>query len=462
MRESNDDRLNDASGSNGVSRRQLLAATAAGIASSAGCLGILGSDESSLDAGPWSQKRGGPRNRSYGPQRGPGEDLVSTFTWTHPEAKPQSPFRGQLDYSACTTDGERLYCSVNGTVFSGSDERSDVKEVLALDPGSRDVLWTGDPSGYAATRTVNPPAVADGVVLHCGTQPIALDAVDGTELWTRELTTQYRPPTIADGTVYLPTSNGIHAVDLETGDDVWTGDAEQSDPIPRSKPAVGDAVYASARNELVAFDPDTGEERWRERHDAFQSVRTAPGEPGPLGAPVLGSDAVYVAGGVEQLNNRDHGGLAAFDPADGSALWQFDFEAAFDRSIPREPETVNGRPTEEFEATGVFGAPALADGVLYGVGYVVGSPKLLAVDAASGELQWDADVPSVANHVLVGGDVVYVVRAVGVDAYHAVDGTHLRTTEPEDFAWPSHQAGGSLTDGRLLVPSGVGLRGYGG
>lgn len=428
------------------------------MAGGAGCLGILGSDDSAANAGPWSQKRGGPRNRSYRPQSDPGGDLETTFTWTHPDADDSSWGSAQLLYSSTVTDGGRLYCSVNGTIVPQDGDTTHVNDVVALDPESREILWTGDPTGIAGAGTVSPPAVADGVVVHCGRKPIALDASDGSELWTREITTRYEPPTIADGTVYLPAADGLHAVSLEDGQDVWTSDAGRGGPIPRAQPAVGDAVYASLDDELVSYDRDTGEERWRTRHDAFES-QTTDGEPGLLGTPVLGTDAVFAAGSRRLRDHSDHGGLVAMGLEEGEQLWQFDFEAAFDRSIPREPEVENGWRRGTVEPTGIYGAPALAGDTLYAAGFLVGTPKLLAVDVDSGALQWDADLEAVANDVLVGGDVVIVYRADGIETYSRLDGSKLGTVSSDSLPGHSQMGAGAIVGDSVVLPSRDGLSG---
>lgn len=441
-----------------LSRRDLLAGATLGVATTAGCLGVLGDDGDGGPTGPWSQARFGPANRSFAPHLGPGGDLEHAFTWTHPDDS--QDLAANLRYSTATVGDDRLFAYVQGLLGLMSDEPTELVELIALDRESREVDWRFEPQSPAGGAFS--PIVGDEVVVcYDGATYYGVDVTDGTELWSRGAPGGYGPPSVADGTLYATENGRVTARSLEDGSEIWqTSPDDNDDFVADHTPAVtDDAVLASADGELVAVDRETGDERWRTPHEAFESVAVAPGDPVPLHAPVVGEERVFAAGSVQTLESRDLGALVAFD-IDGTRRWQFDFEAAFDRSVPREPEHESGVRGREFDATGVYGTPALADGTLYGVGLVVGTPKLLAVDADSGELQWDADVDEVANHVLVGGDVVFVYRGSSVEAYDRSDGSHLSTVERDDVSFYHTLGAATLTEDSLLVPGAglVGLR----
>lgn len=143
-------------------------------------------------------------------------------------------------------------------------------------------------------------------------------------------------PTIHDGVVYATGATGwLHAIDGATGDVEWRKnilddlgiDAEKhaaavawgraGSPLvtddlvivpaggPRRKPAAGEAVSVS----LVAYDRATGDRRW-----------TAGDEQIAFATPAL-----VVLGGREQVLIVNEAHIAAYDPADGTPLWQVEW-----------------------------------------------------------------------------------------------------------------------------------------
>ncbi len=143
-------------------------------------------------------------------------------------------------------------------------------------------------------------------------------------------------PTITDGIVYATGATGwLHAIDGATGGVVWRKnilddlgiDADKhaaavawgraGSPLvvgdlvivpaggPRRKPAAGEADSVS----LVAYDRATGNRRWTAGDE--QIAFTTP--------------ALVTLGGREQVVIVNEAHVAAYDPADGSQLWQVDW-----------------------------------------------------------------------------------------------------------------------------------------
>ena len=143
-------------------------------------------------------------------------------------------------------------------------------------------------------------------------------------------------PTIADGIVYATGATGwLHAIDGATGTVVWRKnilddlgiDADKhvaavawgraGSPLvsgelvivpaggPRRKPAAGETEHVS----LVAYDRVTGNRRW-----------TAGDEQIAFTTPVLAT-----LGGRTQVLIVNEAHVTAYDPADGSQLWQVDW-----------------------------------------------------------------------------------------------------------------------------------------
>jgi outer membrane protein assembly factor BamB len=119
------------------------------------------------------------------------------------------------------------------------------------------VAWRYDESG--------PVAVVDGrVYLRTDGGVHALDADDGSVLWTVTDIEADRTPTVADGTVYV-TGDQLTAIDTDEGKVSWSqpfGDgARSSEPV-----VVSEIVYVAVDGTLYAFDAADGSCRWK--HDS--------------------------------------------------------------------------------------------------------------------------------------------------------------------------------------------------
>jgi outer membrane protein assembly factor BamB len=116
-------------------------------------------------------------------------------------------------YSSPTVVGNTLYCG------SGSAN----PRMLALDKTTGTLLWEHETPIDINTS----PCVADGKVFFGTDDQVlrALDAATGNQLW--ELTVDdcadlYRNPTSGNGIVYIQACSELHAVDMNTGTDVWS------------------------------------------------------------------------------------------------------------------------------------------------------------------------------------------------------------------------------------------------
>lgn len=177
-------------------------------------------------------------------------------------------------------------------------------EVFCLAADRDEVLWRGpEMNGIQAAPTV----AGDQVVVNSGGfQDVAphiraFDVADGTERWRYDTDAETKgAPAIADGTVYVTATDGLHAVDAASGERVF----HQPTVTGRwATPATdGERVYAMSRTdgteELVVLDAADGTERWRQPTPAMDT------EP-----PVVTSDSVYIA---------TEDGIVALDPSDGT------------------------------------------------------------------------------------------------------------------------------------------------
>jgi outer membrane protein assembly factor BamB len=127
-------------------------------------------------------------------------------------------------------------------------------------------------------------------------------------------------PTLHDGRVYTMGATGIvNALDARTGARIWSRNAaaDTKKEIPEwglaSSPlVVGGVVIAAAAGHLVAYDIATGEPRWF----------------GPTGGGGYSSPHLATIAGVPQVVLIRGGRTISVAPADGTVLWQHDWQPA--------------------------------------------------------------------------------------------------------------------------------------
>lgn len=242
-----------------------------------------------------------------------------------------------------TVVGDRLYVGDRGGTLRALSPDGD--RCWRVDRGP---LVEGIGLGRSPSASSKPAVAGDlvhAVYTREDTDPdrgrlVAHDRADGSVRWEYAFEPGNRPvraPAVADGTVYLPGGEALHAVDAATGERRWRYAVSAGDGV--STPAVRDgSVYVCAKN-VHALDAADGTERWRFVDEAVGDTFT---RLQPLYA------APLAAGG------RIYAGLGALDAATGEPRWgEFgnDPESAFfGRSL-------GGNLASE--------GPALVDGVLY-------------------------------------------------------------------------------------------------
>lgn len=151
---------------------------------------------------------------------------------------------------------------------------------------------------------------------------------DLTLAWERPLGPSYSGP-ITDGELVFTTETvdesfeRITAMDLQTGETVWTTRWDGAMTVPqfaaangswiKATPALGEGalVVLGIRDELVCLDPETGKETWRV--DLAERFGTQRPTFGAVCSPIIDEGAVYIMGG---------GATAKLSLADGSTLWR--------------------------------------------------------------------------------------------------------------------------------------------
>jgi outer membrane protein assembly factor BamB len=386
--------------------------------------------------------------------------------------------------------------------------------IHAIERESGDIVWTSEGTGFSIGPFG--VAIANGRIfgVHGSNGVRAVDAETGTEQWTREITATPTAgvdiqPVVFDDVVFastVPISVGgiytggdrgiLHALDAATGDDRWTFDTVDSDAL-WGNPEVnsgGGAWYPPA------IDPERGVVYWGVANPApFPGTPEFPNGTSRPGDNLYTNSVVTLdlAGGelqwyhqvtphdlwdrdqVHTLIARDEDGddtvisagkggvVVGLDPESGEQRWQTSVGVHKNDDLTE----IDG-PTEIAPGTygGVLTPPATADNVVYlatvdspvtfepdktayfGAEMGVNDGELTAVDASTGDVLWEVDVPGdPLGGATVVNDLVFTASLQGTIV--AID------RESGEIVWEEEAAGGingwmAVADDMLVVPVG--------
>jgi outer membrane protein assembly factor BamB len=232
----------------------------------------------------------------------------------------------------------------DGTVYIVGDEATH-----AVDVETGDAVWEDTDGGDSD------PVMDDDRLYQLGLNEVyARDLATGAVDWEVRRVAGTRNLAVADGTVYAEVERDgsdwqILAMDAGSGAEQWTSDGVSLDgPRPQFLSADGDAVYVTGDDGFVwSFDADDGSLNWTaDPYTADEKGSVEPEQPaviGPDNVYVIGyslyaisrsdgsttwsvgerydsRNAIAYAGG--EVYNATEPGVRAFDPADGTELWQ--------------------------------------------------------------------------------------------------------------------------------------------
>jgi polyvinyl alcohol dehydrogenase (cytochrome) len=274
-----------------------------------------------------------------------------------------------------------------------------------IDPGTvgrLEVAWESENiTGVSGT-----PVVADGTV-YAGDwtgHVRAFDAADGTERWAHDLDTSYVGGAVAvdEDHVYAGTFGArIVALDRATGEPAWEASVDDHpQAVVFGSPVVADGLVVAGvasfevftagdtptfRGSVVALDATTGAEAWRfhvtagdEREGPGVSVWSSPAIDPERGVVYIGTGQAYAPPAPPRSD-----ALLALDLETGDEVWSRQFTAgdAWTLSNQTGLDADVGAPPNLFEADGAE---------LVGVGDKAGTYHVL--DRATGDVVWEADV----------------------------------------------------------------------
>jgi len=246
----------------------------------------------------------------------------------------------------------------DGVLYIGGSDG----KLYAFDAQTGAELWQGGDFHVA----VSAAAIAGDVLVIGGYDRFvqALDRHTGESIWKVETVGRtMASPLILEDRVYVSATNAFYALDLQTGELLWTV------PLPSdnefdfvSAPAYSDGMlFMSVGQSFVALDSATGELRWQVQKETYFYFSA------------LGQSLAYVGNG--------DGFFYAYDLTTGEEIWKF----------------AGG---EE-----IWFGPAVTGDTVY-VGHFNGF--LYALDALTGEKRWEFATPHWAvSDAVVSAGIVY-------------------------------------------------------
>lgn len=278
------------------------------------------------------------------------------------------------------------------------------------------------------------------------------DAANGELIWKYEYPKSYEisygggprcTPTVADGKVYALGAEGdLHCLDADSGTLVWKKSFREDYGVETpiwgfaAHPFVdGNTLYCVVGGEgsvAVAFDKDTGKEKWR--------ALSAP-EPGYCPPTIIN------AGGVRQLIIWHPESVNSLDPATGSLYWSQPLNAPFRLSVipPRlrgnllfvSSQNDTGfmlklskdRPAAEvlwksqpgIAASTVAATSVFTENAVYACD--VQSSSLIAFDPFTGKRFWQTKVPTIGEEQKGRHGANFIVRHKPSDRYFILSET---------------------------------------
>lgn len=261
------------------------------------------------------------------------------------------------------------------TADRGDDERN---SVVALNADTGAVRWEYTDEGggsYVDFDAITAGPSALFVIAGTGIDDwlYAIEAESGTKRWATSIGSPGQVETgtahvgVADGTVFVPGAQTLHARDAETGEVEWRAEETDFYNEPDASPAIVDGtVYVGTQaadqggqDQFFAVAASDGDVEWRFDPDGDEN--------GFWNSPAFVNGTVYVCRWLLQSAV-----LYALDASDGSVRWSVDVNHPMD--------------------------PVLADGVVYGGD--------VAFDAETGRELWRTDLD--VGGTAVVDDTAYV------------------------------------------------------
>lgn len=309
------------------------------------------------------------------------------------------------DQNAAVTFHSQPALSEDGTLFAGSDSPSGQGVIFALDTSSQgQPVWGYPPSGDNQPKlgSIYGGIAYDGESVYAGSNDgsvVSLKAETGQPNWVFTATQRiWSSPVVSDLTVYVGSQDhNLYALNAANGSVKWTYTA--SAVIAGTPSVYGDTVYAgSLDNKLHAVNAQSGAQKWEFAAQGWI-----------WDGPVMFDSTLYfgdLSGNFYALRldgtpvwNQPlklEGGIRAQPLVTEDTIY-IATQARALYAIDRVSQAVKWTFTALHDGESLLTAPVLAgDSLLIAPLPSGGSPiRLYAVDAQSGNLQWQFPAPEV-------------------------------------------------------------------
>ncbi len=208
---------------------------------------------------------------------------------------------------------DTVYVSVEFYPYEGSPSDT---ALIAVDAHTGKRRWRFDTDGgsYSPFNTVT--AAAGSVVTSLPDSDASLLTVftaDGKKRWQQRFNGDLGSLPVTDGRVYVPTTKGVTALDVATGDEVWSAVPNVGFESSATSIVDNGTLFVAEESKpgvtLIALDAATGEEHWR---TAYTPGASTPG----MTIGTADETSVYIS--VNVIDST----IIALDRADGSERWR--------------------------------------------------------------------------------------------------------------------------------------------
>jgi outer membrane protein assembly factor BamB len=316
--------------------------------------------------------------------------------------------------------------------------------------------WTYD--GGTAT---GPPAVVDGTVfLPIAGGLVALDSTSGEEKWrfSPDDRAWIAPPVVHDGLVYVTElgGTGIHAVDTDAGEPVWSDPEVESGRagvhLLAGEHVTDPVVYVGGSNgKVVRLDAATGERTWQT--DLFGEISAFGFRFGALYVGTYGGEITAFYDTVDGVAEPDEGwrrkvgsGVEAILPDEECVLVH-----TFGGPLRCLQDSAHAGTTRwKMDAKNANSAPVHAEYTFFAAGY----DRLSAVREYDKQTEWRLDGRYDAAGPVAAGDTLYVSDDDAVHAVKLDGGTGAFGQRFDAKRW-SHPTPAGVTEGLAVADGAV-------
>ena len=262
-------------------------------------------------------------------------------------------------------------------------------EIMLLNSVTGETVWAVSREHYAFPQTLL--AFSPVIVLQGSNQVVALNPVNGTQIWSRELA--------REESVFLPSQNliafvnhkpppvALIAMDIRTGDEVWKTPIEnysQGKDARYELAILADRVLLSGP-EVAAFSVANGKLLWR---------MPFPGKYGPKSMATSLGDDIYFSDGAT---------INKVDPASGKQVW----------SVPIAEGSFQALTVDEHRAF-----------ILLKESGEQAPNAIAALDRSTGKQLWKSGLSDrAAAPIMIEGDRLYLTTPANVIAINVLDGS---------------------------------------